>query len=108
MLCPSISDVLAMPLQVHNQVVVEECMKEATAGGMLNQEHSVKLEPLRSLQSEAIWGQSATIIIHILSSKLISRKISVQEAAGYSGALRTGSMAFEARLWQNLDQLYAK
>ena len=25
-----------------------------------------------------------------------------------SGALRTGSMAFEARLWQNLDQLYAK
>ena len=26
----------------------------------------------------------------------------------YSGALRTGSMAFEARLWQNLDQLYAK
>ena len=26
----------------------------------------------------------------------------------YSGALRTGSMAFEATLWQNLDQLYAK
>ena len=27
---------------------------------------------------------------------------------GPSGALRTGSMAFEATLWQNLDQLYAK
>ena len=26
----------------------------------------------------------------------------------FSGALRTGSMAFEATLWQNLDQLYAK
>ena len=26
----------------------------------------------------------------------------------YSGALRAGSMAFEATLWQNLDQLYAK
>ena len=27
---------------------------------------------------------------------------------GSSGALRTGSMTFEATLWQNLDQLYAK
>ena len=25
----------------------------------------------------------------------------------HSGALRTGSVAFEATLWQNLDQLYA-
>ena len=25
-----------------------------------------------------------------------------------SGALRTGSVAFEATLWQNLDQLYDK
>ena len=28
--------------------------------------------------------------------------------ACHSGALRTGSMAFEATLWQNLDQLYAE
>ena len=31
----------------------------------------------------------------------------LQKAKG-SGALRTGSVAFEAALWQNLDQLYDK
>ena len=32
----------------------------------------------------------------------------ISRTAPSSGALRTGSMALEARLWQSLDQLYAK
>ena len=50
----------------------------------------------------------ASIHVYSANKMVVPRSVDLKNPLTYSGALRTGSRASEAILWQNLNQLYDK